>query len=85
MPHDIDITLDEPLAGFVREQIHSGRFKSESEVVLAALSLLQEREAKMEALRSALVAGEQSGPAQAVELHGFLSDVKAKYKLSRHG
>lgn len=48
---------------FLADQIKAGRYGSKSEALRAGLHLLEEREANREALRLALVEGEQSGTA----------------------
>ena len=57
------ITLGERFETFAAEQVKSGRYGSISEVVRAGLRILEEREMKIETLRSALVEGESSGKA----------------------
>jgi antitoxin ParD1/3/4 len=72
MPKSTSITLDEQLVGFIDRQIEAGRYGSTSEVVRAALQLLEEHEAKLEALRGALIEGERSGPSEAFDLDAFI-------------
>ena len=58
------ITLGPRFENFVSSQVASGRYNSVSEVVRAGLRMLEDREAKkLEALRAALIKGEQSGRA----------------------
>jgi antitoxin ParD1/3/4 len=59
----------------IRGQLASGRFGSASEVIRAALRLLEEQETKLEALRSALEEGEQSGFSERYMLDGVLAKV----------
>ena len=40
--HTLNVSLTEPLRDFVDELVHAGRFQTGSEVVRAALRLLQE-------------------------------------------
>ncbi len=61
MSRNTSVTLGEHFDGFITKQIDSGRFESKSEVVRAAMRLLEEHEQKVSALRQALVEGETSG------------------------
>ena len=58
---------------FVEAQIDQGRYSSASDVVRAALRLLEEREARLDALRSALIEGEQSGPSTPFDFEAFIA------------
>lgn len=64
MSHNTSVTLGEHFIRFVEGQVAGGRFSSTSEVVRAGLRLLEEHELKVQALRAALVDGEESGPAR---------------------
>ena len=68
------IILSEHFSGFLKQQVASGRYGSESDVVRAALRLLEEREAKLDVLRNALIEGEESGPAEPFDLDEFLAE-----------
>ena len=57
------ISLGDKFEKFVNAQVQSGRYASVSEVIRAALRILEEREVKAEALRLALIEGENSGKA----------------------
>jgi len=57
------ISLGDKFEKFVNAQVQSGRYASVSEVIRAALRILEEREIKAEALRMALIEGEKSGKA----------------------
>jgi antitoxin ParD1/3/4 len=72
MPKSTSVTLDERLVGFIDRQIAAGRYGSASEVVRAALQLLEEHEAKLEALRGALIEGERSGHSEAFDFDAFI-------------
>ena len=57
------ITLGERFESFTNAQVKSGRYGSVSEVIRAGLRILEERETKLETLRTALAEGEASGKA----------------------
>ncbi|MBN4063497.1 type II toxin-antitoxin system ParD family antitoxin [Cardiobacterium sp. AH-315-I02] len=61
MAKNTSITLGDHFDGFISGQVESGRFSSASEVVRAALRMLENTETKLETLRKMLDEGEQSG------------------------
>ena len=80
MAKNTSIALGEHFQSFVEEQIASGRFGSVSEVVRAGLRLLEEREAKLDALRHAVKEGIESGPAEPFDFDEFMSSKESELK-----
>jgi len=66
-------SLGEHFSSFVEAQVDQGRYSSASDVVRAALRLLEEQEARLEALRAALIEGEQSGPSTPFDFEAFIA------------
>ncbi len=72
MSKNTSVSLGEHFAGFVDRQVRGGRYGSASDVIRAGLRLLEEHEAKLEALRAELRAGETSGPGEVVDEDAFI-------------
>lgn len=78
MPRNASVSLSDHLATFVDDQLQTGRYGSASDVVCAGLRLLEEREARVGALQSALIAGEESGPPALFDNANFRKRMHAK-------
>ncbi len=61
MGKNTSITLGPHFENFIDEQLKVGRFSSTSEIIRAALRLLEEEETRLSTLRKLLEEGEQSG------------------------
>ncbi|MGI0119717.1 type II toxin-antitoxin system ParD family antitoxin [Zooshikella sp. RANM57] len=57
MAKNTSISLGDHFDGFIAEQLKNGRFGSASEVIRAGLRLLEEQEAKLDALRKLVAEG----------------------------
>ena len=74
MQKNTSVTLGKHFEEFIAHQIGSGRYASASEVIRDGLRILEEREIKLNALRRALVEGEESGFLE-YSLEGLLKDL----------
>jgi antitoxin ParD1/3/4 len=83
MAKSSSVTIGDHLADFVERQVAEGRYNSASDVVAAGLQLLQERESKLEALRAALIEGEQSGEPTPFDFDDFLDEMRSSRDSSR--
>jgi antitoxin ParD1/3/4 len=79
MPRNTSVTLGDHFMEFIGQQVAVGRYGSASEVVRAGLRLLEEQEAKLGALRAALIEGEESGEPQPFDSDAFLKEMRAKH------
>ena len=57
MSKNTSISLDEYFDNFIQRSLNTGRFKNASEVIRAALRLLEEEENKIVALRKGIDSG----------------------------
>jgi antitoxin ParD1/3/4 len=75
-------SLGDHFTTFVEAQVKEGRYSNASDVMRAALRLLEEREARIAALRTALIEGEVSGPSKPLDFEAFIAR-KRKQKEKR--
>ncbi len=78
MSKNTSIVLGKEHAIFIQAQIKKGRFTSVSEAMRAGIRLLEEQELKVEALRAAIIKGEQSGPATDFNMGDYIADKRRK-------
>lgn len=83
MNKHVSLTLDDHFARFVEGQVADGRYGSASEVLRAGLRLLEDEEARLGALRAALVEGEESGPATAFDFDAFIARKRGTDPIAR--
>jgi antitoxin ParD1/3/4 len=81
MARNTSIVLGDHFEGFVARQLASGRYGSTSELMRAGLRLLEEQEQKMEALRHALMDGENSGEAGILNMQDIARDARLEEGL----
>jgi len=74
MAKNTSIALGDHFTTFVEEQVSAGRYGNASEVIRAGLRLLEEREAKLTALRRAIDEGLESGAPERFDVEQFISE-----------
>jgi antitoxin ParD1/3/4 len=85
MAKNTSIIIGDHFGEFIERQVSEGRYGSASDVVRAGLRLLEEREMKIEALRAALIEGEQSGPTRPFDGEEFISSKRQKRRRGAKG
>lgn len=71
MAKNTSVALGDHFSDFVDERVASGRYGSVSEVIRAGLRMLEKEEQKLQALRAALVKGEESGIAEDYDIEAI--------------
>ena len=76
----MNVNLSETFENYIQAQLTSGTYNNASEVVREALRLKMQQDelyqAKLEALRAAIIEGEQSGPATAWDMAEMIKEAK---------
>lgn len=68
MSKNTSFILGDHFDTFVSSQIGAGRYSNATDVIRSGLRLLEEHEQKVEALRNALIEGEESGVAGPLDM-----------------
>ena len=77
MGKNTSVVLGEAQEAFIKRQVAAGRFGTASEAVREAVTLLEERELKLEALRRAIDEGLESGDYQEIDIEDYFVDAAA--------
>ncbi len=79
MARTVTVSLGPHYEEFIQASIAGGRYNNASEVVRAALRRLEEDEARLAAIRAALIEGEESGIVEDFDPQSFVKRLNAAY------
>jgi antitoxin ParD1/3/4 len=78
----VNINLSSTFEDYIRHQLDTGTYNNASEVVREALRLKMQQDeiykTKLEALRSAIIQGEQSGDAEPFDMDAVIREAKTE-------
>lgn len=80
MARTVTVTLGPHYEEFIQANIAGGRYNNVSEVVRAGLRRLEEDEARLAAMRAALIEGEESGVAEGFDPEVFMKKLNDDYE-----
>ena len=81
MGKNTSIALGDYFENFVSTTVGTGRYSSASEVIRAALRLLEEQEEKKNILTKAIIEGEKSGLVENFDPQILLKELHSKHNL----
>lgn len=81
MGKNTSISLGDHFEDYVAAQVESGRFGNRSEVIRDALRDHEQKQRKIEALRQALIEGEESGPYKPFDMDEVIASARQKAGL----
>ena len=79
MARTVTVSLGPHYEEFIQASIAAGRYNNVSEVVRAALRRVEEDEARLAAIRAALIEGEESGIVEDFDPQAFVNRLNAEY------
>jgi putative addiction module CopG family antidote len=80
MARNTSVSLGEHFERFIGERVKAGRYGNASEVVRAGLRMLEDEEAKLDALRAALIEGENSPLVRNYSPENLLRKAKKRHR-----
>ena len=80
MARTVTVNLGPHYEEFIQANIAGGRFNNVSEVIRAALRLMEDEETRLAAIRAALIEGEESGIVEDFDPDQFLKELHARYE-----
>ncbi len=85
MAKNTSVSIGDHFQRFIKRLVKQGRFGSTSEAIRAGLRLLEEREAKLAALRNAIQEGIDSGPAESFDFDDFTRRKESQLQTASQG
>jgi antitoxin ParD1/3/4 len=79
MARTVTVSLGPHYEEFIQKAIAGGRFNNVSEVIRAALRQMEDEEARLSAIRSALVEGENSGIVEDFDPQTYVQKLNEEY------
>lgn len=73
------IAVTEQQNDWITQQVRAGHFTNDSELLRDLIRREQERQEGLEAIRAALIAGEESGEAITIDPQRFIAEKREKY------
>jgi len=73
------ITLTDQQDGWIKSQVDAGHYTNDSEFIRDLIRRDQERSAEIEAIRAALIDGENSGEPRAFTVAAFMQRIHATH------
>lgn len=80
MGRNTSVSLGTHFANFIDAQVQGGRYGTASDVVRAGLRLLEEHEARVQALQDSLRAGLESGEPRPFDFEAFKARKRAGFQ-----
>ena len=81
MGKNTSISLGDHFEGYIAAQVETGHYGNRSEVIRDALRDHEEKQYKVEALRQALIEGEESGPYSPLDMEKIIASARLKAGL----
>ncbi len=81
MGKNTSISLGSHFEGYIASQVATGHYGNRSEVIRDALRNHEERQQRVEALRQALIEGEQSGEDSPLDMEEIIASARKKAGL----
>ena len=75
----MSIQIEEDFGAYIDHKVSEGEYKTRADVVEAGLRLLREQDEEHEAIRQALIEGEESGEDTEFDSDTFLKQMHEKY------